>query len=381
MIEKGFKGNLTYKLWLAFLLALTGNGIFHYLHQLQDGLGVTGMGRDISWGYYISNFLYADGLAAATVVLIIPYYLHNFKKFSKVVLFGEWISVAGVVMCVMFVMADMGQPGRAMNIVLHPTPGAVLFWDFNVLMGFLVIMFLIAWNTLRSEQSGFKLPGWVKTLILISIPWAFAMQMIAAFLISGLPGRHLWLTAIMGPRFLASAFASGPAFLIIVFYIIKKATRHETEPEAISLLSKIMLYAMITNIFFYGLEFFTAYYSNIPDHKESLQYLFFGLEGHDQMVPWVRTSAVLGILAVTLLLFTRFRNNENLLAINAMFILISTFIDKGIALIIGGFIPSTLGHVTEYSITLAEFSITLGIWAIGFLLMTIFFKMTLEVRK
>jgi molybdopterin-containing oxidoreductase family membrane subunit len=185
----------------------------------------------------------------------------------------------------------------------------------------------------------------------------------------------------MAPRFLASAFASGPAFLLILFFILKKLARYEVEPEAVSTLAKIMIYGMIINIFFYSLEFFTAFYGNIPDHKETLQYLFFGLDGHDKLAPWVRTSVATGIVAVIFLLFSKVRENESWLIFGAVIIFISTYIDKGLALVIGGFIPSPLGEITEYSITYPEFSISLGIWAVGFFLISVFFKMSIGVRK
>lgn len=381
MIEQGFKGNHIYKIWLVFLGLITANGIYHYLGQLDEGLAITGLSRDISWGFYISNFTFLVGLAASAVMLVIPYYLHHYKQFNKVVLFGEWVAVSTVVMCGLFIMADMGQPGRAFNILLHPTPGSVLFWDMCILTGYIMLNFLIAWNTLRSEKSGLNLPRWLRPLIFLSIPWAIAIHTVTAFLYAGLPGRHLWLTAVMAPRFLASAFASGPAFLLILLYIVKKTVSHKIEDEAISTLSKIMAYGMIANIFLYLMEFFTAFYSNIPDHKETLQYLFFGLDGHDKLVPWVRFSFILGILASIMLLFRKIRNSENLLTLCATMIFISTYIDKGMALIIGGFIPSPMGEITEYSVSYPEFSISLGIWAIGFILITIFFNMTIRVRN
>ncbi|MDH4200636.1 MAG: polysulfide reductase NrfD [Spirochaetia bacterium] len=381
MIENGFKGNLYYKAWLLFLFCIAANGLYHYNRQISEGLGITGMSRDISWGFYVSNFTFLVGIAASAVMLVIPYYIHHYKKFHRAALYGEWLAVAAVTMAGLFIMADMGQPQRAFNILLHPTPSSILFWDMYVLTGYLVINAVIAWVCLRAEKSLLSLPGWVKPLIFLSIPWAIAIHTVTAFLYAGLPGRHLWLTAIMAPRFLASAFASGPAFLLILLFVVKKLSSQVIESEAVATLGKIMLYGMITNIFFYGLEFFTAFYSNIPDHKESLQYLFFGLDGHDKLVPWVRTSLVLGVISVIMLLFSKVRDNENMLIVSALLIFVSTYIDKGMALIIGGFIPSTLGEITEYTITWPELSITLGIWAIGFFLISVFFKMTIQIRK
>lgn len=381
MIEKGFKGNRSYKIWLFILAVVVANGLYWYGRQLSEGLALTGMSRDISWGFYVANFTFLVGLAASAVMLVIPYYLHHFKKFQKVVLYGEWLAVSAVVMCGLFIMADMGQPQRALNILLNPTPHSILFWDMYVLTGYLVLNAIIAVANLNSERSGLALPGWVKPLVFLSIPWAIAIHTVTAFLYAGLPGRHLWLTAIMAPRFLASAFASGPAFLLILLFLVKKFLRQALDGEALELLGKIMLYAMISNLFFFAMEIFTAFYSNVPAHKASLQYLLFGLDGYHKMVPFMWTSIILGLFSVIYLLSPAVRQNEKLLVIGAAMIFISTYLDKGLALIIAGFIPSSLETVTEYTITWPELSISAGIWAIGFFLISVFYNMTARVRE
>jgi molybdopterin-containing oxidoreductase family membrane subunit len=278
-------------------------------------------------------------------------------------------------------MADMGQPQRALNIMLHPTPNSVMFWDMLVLMGYIGLNGIIGWMTISSEKSGLEIPRWVKPLVFLSIPWAVGIHTVTAFLLSGLPGRHLWLTAIMAPRFLASAFASGPAVLLILLYIVKRIGRVEIESEATQTLGRVMLYGMITNIFFYLLEIFTAFYSGIPSHKESLTYLFFGLEGHGKLVPFVWASAFIGIATVLTLLSPKVRQNETVLVTGAALIFVSTYIDKGMALVIGGFVPSGLETITEYTISNTEMFISMGIWAIGLLVVTLLYKMTINIRR
>jgi molybdopterin-containing oxidoreductase family membrane subunit len=381
MIEHGFKGSRGFKLWLFALTAVAANGIYFYTTQLKEGLGVTGMGRDVSWGFYISNFTFFVGVAASAVMLVIPYYLHHYKKFSKVVIYGEWLAVGSVIVAGLFIMADMGQPQRALNIMLHPTPNSVMFWDMLVLMGYIGLNGIIGWMTISSEKSGLEIPRWVKPLVFLSIPWAVGIHTVTAFLLSGLPGRHLWLTAIMAPRFLASAFASGPAVLLILLYIVKRIGRVEIESEATQTLGRVMLYGMITNIFFYLLEIFTAFYSGIPSHKESLTYLFFGLEGHGKLVPFVWASAFIGIATVLTLLSPKVRQNETVLVTGAALIFVSTYIDKGMALVIGGFVPSGLETITEYTISNTEMFISMGIWAIGLLVVTLLYKMTINIRR
>jgi molybdopterin-containing oxidoreductase family membrane subunit len=381
MFERALTGSKTYWTWIAALFAVIAVGVVNYLDQLEQGLTITGLSRDITWGFYIAQFTFFVGVAASAVMMVIPYYLHDYKVFGKIILFGEFLAVASVTMCILFIVADMGQPQRMLNIFLHPTPNSILFWDSLVLFGYLILNIVIGWASLQSERSGIAPPKWVKPLIYLSIPWAFSIHTVTAFLYAGLPARHLWLTAIMAPRFLASAFASGPALLIVLVLIVRRLTKFDPGREPVQALAKIVTYAMIANLFFYGLEFFTAFYSNIPSHMHSLQYLFAGLEGHDKLVPFMWTSVILGFTGILLVAKPSLRQNEPVLFAAMLAIFASTWIDKGLGLVIGGFIPNPLGQITEYTITAPELTISSGIWAIGLLILTVLYKITVGVKK
>ncbi len=380
MIEKALQGNQKYWAWIGFLLTLIGVGFCFYLYQLNVGLGITGMGRDISWGVYIAQFTYLVGVAASAVMLVIPKYLHNYKKYGKVVIFGEFLAIAAVTMCMLFIIVDIGQPARVLNVLLHPTPNSILFWDMIVLNGYLMINVIVGYNSLLADQRDVPPPGWIKPFLYLSIPWAVSIHTVTAFLYAGLPGRHLWLTAIMAPRFLASAFASGPSLLVLLILLVSKITKFDPGRDAIQSLAKTICYAMIINIFFLCMEFFTAFYSNIPGHGHSLQYLFAGLHGHAKLVPWMWSAAVFGISGVFFVLIPSIRKNHALLAVGCALIFASTWIDKGVGLVIGGFIPNPFEVVTEYSPTLAEISISVAIWAIGALVLTVLYKLAVSVR-
>jgi molybdopterin-containing oxidoreductase family membrane subunit len=275
----------------------------------------------------------------------------------------------------------MGQPIRALNMLMHPTPGSVLFWDAAVLNGYLILNIIIGWNVLEAERNGVPTAIWVKPLIYLSIPFAFGIHTVTAFLYCGLPGRGFWLTAILAPRFLASAFAAGPAFIIILSFIIKKVTNFDAGKEAIQTISKIVTYALIANVFFLLCEVFVAFYSKIPEHTAHLKYLFVGLHGHGVLAPWMWTSIALMLIAILLLLIPATRNNEFVLGITCVFVLIGTWIDKGLGLIAGGFVPSPLHHVNEYIPTIKEIFIGLGIYGIGFLILTVLFKIAITIRE
>ncbi len=380
MLEKALKGNRGYGIWVAFLLLLVGTGFYYYLRQLEYGLGITGMSQDVSWGLYIAQFTFLVGVAASAVMLVLPYYLHDFKAFGRITILGEFLAVSAVIMCILFVFVDLGQPQRVMNVFLYPSPTSVLFWDVVVLNGYLLLNIVIGWTVLSAQRQGIPAPGWVKPLIYLSIPWAISIHTVTAFIYAGLPGRSFWLTAIMAPRFLASAFASGPALLILLCLVLKRFARFDAGEKAIDALAKIVTYGLATSIFFVLVELFTAFYGQIPEHVHHFEYLFVGLNGQTMIARSMALAAVLAVGALVLLLIPGVRKREPLLAVACGATFLALWIEKGLGLVVTGFIPSPLGEVTRYSPTGPELAITIGIWALGFLLLTGLYKIFVSVK-
>ncbi|MBM4276062.1 MAG: menaquinol oxidoreductase [Deltaproteobacteria bacterium] len=381
MLENALTGSKRYYTLLGILGGLVLLGFLVYLRQLQFGLGITGMGRDVSWGFYIAQFTYLVGVAASAVMVVLPYYLHNYKAFGRVTILGEFLAVAAVTMCILFIVVDLGRPDRILNVLKYPTPNSVLFWDMIVLNVYLFLNIVIGWVVLESERNEVAPPKWVKPLIYLSIPWAPSIHTVTAFLYAGLPGRGYWLTAIMAPRFLSSAFAAGPALLILLALFVRKYTKFDPGREQIQTLAKIVTYAILVNVFFFFCEVFTVFYSQIPDHMLHFQYLFYGLDGKARLVPWMWFSIVGMTIAAIMMVFPKIRQNETTLALTCGLIIITTYIDKGLGLMTGGFVPNPLEKVTEYWPTAPEAIITLGVWAMGFLILTILYKVAVSVKE
>jgi Ni/Fe-hydrogenase subunit HybB-like protein len=382
MLDKALKGSQTYWGWLIFLLALMGVGFGSYLYQFFEGLRITGMSRDVSWGFYIGQLTYFVGVAASGVMVVLPYYLHDYKAFGRVTILGEFLAVSAIIMCGLFVIVDLGNLPRMLNIMIHPNPTSILFWDMIVLNVYLVLNLLIGWNVLSAERKGVHYPKWVTPLIYISIPWAFSIHTVTAFLYAGIPGRHFWLTAIMAARFLSSAFASGPALLILLCLIVRKVSKFDPGKEQIRTLGGIVTYAFILNMFFLLLEFFTAFYSQIPGHMHSFIYLFWGLEGHGSVLaPWMWASIAFAVVALILLIVPATRRREDTLAVGCAAVIVSTWIDKGFGLVIGGFVPNPFERVFEYWPTVPEVLISVGVWATGFFILTVLYKIVVSVKE
>jgi len=381
MLEKALSGGKQYWAWIAFLFVVIGVGTLCYLRQYSEGLAITGLSRDVSWGFYIAQFTFLVGVAASAVMVVLPYYLHNYKAFGKMTILGEFLAISAVTMCMLFIFVDMGQPFRILNIFLHPTPHSMMFWDSVALGGYLLLNVVISHVTLSAERKSIAPPKWIRPIIILSIPWAVSIHTVTAFLYAGLAARPFWMTAILAPRFLASAFASGPALLILVALLLRRFTKFDAGKEAINKLAVIMTYAMAVNIFFVLMEVFTAMYSNIPEHMMHFEYLFFGLGDKTNLVPFMWTSEILAALALVLLLLPNSRKKHGALVVACVAVFVSIWIDKGMGMIVTGFVPSPLHTVTEYSPTLPEIGITLGVYGVGALIVTGLYKIALSVRK
>ena len=381
MLEAAFKGSKKYWSWLIFLLAIIGVAFACYLYQFQEGLRITGMSRDVSWGFYIAQFTYLVGVAASGVMVALPYYIHDYKAFGRITVLGEFLAIAAVVMCLLFIFVDLGNPVRIMNVIMYPTPRSILFWDMIVLNGYLILNILVGWNVLSAESKGIHYAKWVKVLAYVSIPWAFSIHTVTAFLYAGLPGRHFWLSAIMAARFLSSAFCSGPALLILICLVVRKVSKFDPGKEQIRTLAGIVAYAMLINVFFYLLEVFTVFYSQIPEGMHPYIFLFKGLEGHGRMVPWMWIATFFAALSLILLVVPATRRNEETLVVACVSVIIATWIDKGLSLLIGGFTPNPFNRITDYWPTKPEFMIALGVYAVGALVLTVLFKIAIAVKE
>lgn len=382
MVEKVLKGSPKYYLWLLFLLAIIGYAFIVYVFQLIYGLQMTGLTRNTSWGFYIAQFTYLVGVAAAAVMLVLPATFHHYHPYHRVIVFAEFLAIGAVIMCMLFIVVDMGQPQRVLNIILHPTPNSVMFWDATVLCGYLLLNAVIGWTSLEHESRHVAVPRWVKVLVVISIFWAFSIHTVTAFLYAGLPGRHYWLSAIMAARFLASAFCAGPSILLLALLLLKRLSGFDPGKAVVKSLSITIAYAMGLNMFFYVLELFTAFYSGIPGHAHPIVFIFNGHEGLSVWLNgWMWFAVVLAFASIFLLAIPKFRNNMKILPWALVMLVIASWIDKGLGLLIGGFSPTPYETYEVYTPTFWEVSIGLGIFAVGALVVTLLWKIALEMKR
>ncbi|RJP35124.1 MAG: polysulfide reductase [Candidatus Omnitrophota bacterium] len=371
-IRLSFHGGPWFYAWMAALSILSFVGLRAYSHQLAFGLAVTGMTDQVSWGIYIANFTYLVGMAAAAVMLVIPAYIYKVKEMHNVVIFGELLAVAAIVMCLLFVIVDLGRPDRFWHLIpfigLFNFPISMLSWDVVVLNGYLLINVHICGYLLYMKYLSRKPNAWLyMPFVFLSIIWAISIHTVTAFLYVGLVGRPFWNAAIVAPRFLGSAFTAGPGLMIIAFQIIRRISGYHIGDNALHLLRQIVTVSLLINLFLLGCEVFKEFYSDSL-HVSSSQYLFFGLHGHSALVPWIWTAVIMECIAAVILIVPRL--TQRILWVNVACILsiVGIWIEKGMGLIVPGFLPTPLGEIVEYLPTPNETLICIGIWAFGILL-------------
>jgi molybdopterin-containing oxidoreductase family membrane subunit len=380
-----FQGGRLYYLWLALLATLTVIGAGFYILQLKEGLIITGMSDQVSWGFYIANFTFMVGIAAASVLLVIPSYLFHRDDVKKVVLIGEALAVAAVVTAILLVVVDLARPDRFWHIIpfigKFNLPMSMLAWDVVVLYGYLFlnlfIPFYILYKHYRGQQPSLK---HYFPFIVIAIFWAISIHTVTAFLFSASTARPFWHTALLGPRFIASAFVSGPALIIVSLLIIRKYWDYQIKQAVIDMLAVILMFALYISLFFVAVEWFTDFY-NEAEHAASIRYLYFGLHGYDGLTGWIWTAVVFNVIAVILLSFEKLRRNMRYLVIACSLSFTGIWIEKGMGFVIPGFIPTPIGEIFEFSPTFPEVMITIACWAIGALTFTLLAKAAVAIES
>ena len=383
-INEAVKGNPAYHWWMGALTLVMLLGAYCYSIQLSEGLSVTGMSDRVSWGLYISNFTFLVGVAAAAVMLVLPTYILKDIDFSRAVLIGEGLAVAALIMCLAFVTVDLGSPANAWHLIpfigVFNWPNSMLAWDVIVLNGYLFINLTVPLYILIMKYQGKEpnkkiyIPG-----VMLSVFWAVGIHMVTAFLYAGLPARPFWNNALLGPRFLASAFAAGPALIIIALEIIKKYSEYEISMKTIRKISLVVAVAAQVNLIMLFSELFKEFYAP-THHSSSAIYLFFGLQGKHALMPWIYSSIGMNIVATIILTIHTLRKDLRWMNFALVLLFVAIWIEKGMGLIIPGFIPGPWGEVVEYSPSLIEIGVTLGVWAMGLFIFTILVKAAIPIE-
>ncbi len=372
------KGSTKFYVWMGFLSVLIVGMMYVFYLQNTEGLIVTGMTSQIHDGLYFANLVFLVGVAAGAVTIVFPAYVYHHEGMHKVTVLGEMLAIAAVIMVNLFVLAHMGRPDRLWHMLpfvgIYNFPHSMLGWDVLVLVGYLMLNFICGFYYLYVKYVGGQINRrFFIPLVFITIAWALSIHTVTAFLIATMPARPMWFHSMMPIRFIATAFAAGPCLIILAFLIIRRNTKMWVEDSAISLLATIITWCLGIALFLTMSEIVVEFYAR-TEHANGLYYLMFGLHGLTSLVPWFWSAITLMVVAFVLFLIPAVRNNARLLPIPCVMAFSGIWIEKGMGLIVPGFIPSPIGEVTEYFPTFVEWLMTIGIWAAGFFILTILLK-------
>jgi len=383
-IREMLRGSWRYWAWICLLLAMIAVGGWFYVQQLINGLVVTNMTNQVSWGFYIANFTYLVGIAAAAVMVVIPAYIFHRRDVKDVVLMGEILAIAAVTMAILFVVVDVGRPDRLWHLIpgigIFNFPESMLAWDVLVLNGYLLlnvgISFYIIFCHYRNCEP--KLSRYFP-FVIIGIFLAIGIHTVTAFLYSANTGRPFWSNPLLAPRFIASAFCSGPALMIVGLQLIRAISRYPVPQSVIKQLAIIMTASLQITLFLIGVELFSEFY-NEGEHAASARYLYLGLNGHNALTPWIWTALLMLGAATMIGTIHPLRNSTFFLNIACVLTIIGVWIEKGMGMVVPAYIPSPIGEIYEYTPNFAEIAVSIGIWGLGLLLVTLLVKAALPIE-
>jgi Ni/Fe-hydrogenase subunit HybB-like protein len=378
-------GGWRFYAWMAVLSAVALVGLNAWAHQVVGGMAATNMTDHVSWGLYIGNFTFGVGLAAGAVMMVIPAYLYDDHEMHDVVIVGEILAISAIVVCLAFVIADLGRPDRFWHMVpglgRFNWPVSMLTWDVLVLSGYLLLNLHITGYLVYTRHLGRKPAArWYVPFVFVSIAWAISIHSVTAFLYSGLGGRPFWNTALLAPRFIVTAFVTGPAFVILLLEVVRRRTRFAVPEGPIRTLTAVMRVTVVVNLFMLGSELFTAFYTG-GSHATAVRYLFFGSHGHAALVPWIWSAVALNLGSLSFLYLHKVRGDAGWLRAACVVAFAGIWIEKGMGLIVPGFVPSTLHEMVEYLPSLTEWKVSAGIWALGLMVLTVALKIALPVLE
>ncbi|MFQ5415530.1 MAG: sulfate reduction electron transfer complex DsrMKJOP subunit DsrP [Myxococcota bacterium] len=380
VVSRGTRG---YYAWVGMLLLLMLTGVVAYSNQLQIGLITTNMRDQLSWGFYIGNFAFLVGVAAAAVVLVVPAYVYRWGQLREVVLIAELLSVAAIVMCILFVTVDIGHPERLWHLVpglgTPNFPFSMLIWDILILNCYFAINYFIVTYLLFKRFTGQKYnPAFIMPVVFLSIPLAVGIHTVTAMLFMGLKARAFWHTAILAPRFLSSAFCSGPALLLLIFLVLRRIGKLSIPNTALFRMGELMAYAMAVNLFFLGVEVFTEFYAE-TSHSIHASFQWFGSNGRIDVATYSRLALLFDSLALVGFMVPALRHRLPVLITACGLAICGVFIEKGLGLLLPGMTPDVLGEVYHYNPSINEVTVSIGVWAVGALLFTLMVKVALAI--
>jgi len=238
------------RLLVAVLALVVAWGIFAWTWQVSHGLAVTGLNNHVSWGFYLTNFVFFAGISMAGTLVSAILRLTHAEWRRPITRLAEMITVVALIVVASMVVADMGRPDRLLNVLLHPHLRSPILWDLlsigtyfvgSVLYLYLALVPDLA--ILRDGGVGGRVRGrlysalslrWhgvpeqrrllvraIGVMAVVIVPVAVSVHSVVSW-IFGMTLRSGWNSTIFGPYFVVGAIFSGIAGIVVVMAIFRR---------------------------------------------------------------------------------------------------------------------------------------------------------------
>jgi molybdopterin-containing oxidoreductase family membrane subunit len=392
--------------WFLFLCAVIANGLFFYIRQLIYGLGVTGMGDIVSWGIYISNFVFFVAISLVGSLITAVLYLLNIKWRSPLTRIAEIIAVASIVFAGLIIIVDMGRPDRIFNMFIYGRIQSPIVWDVIVVMTYMTISLLLLYFPLlpgiafcrdrlkdipKWQKRMYKVLaiGWtnkpeqyvvvkkaIAVLSILIIPVALSIHTVTSWLFAT-TFRPGWDSSIFGPYFVAGAFMVGAAGVIAAMYVfVRFYPRYDQYITNMHFDRMGILLVLLSLVYLY----FNINEYMVPGYKmkgEDADYLTELFSGKYAFMFW-SVQLVGMVLPIIFLFFKKFRRPLPIFIISVC-VIVGAWFKRFLIVIptlLHPFLP--MQEVPEkfkvYIPSVAEWSITIASLAGALLIITVFVR-------
>lgn len=381
-------GGTAWRWWLALNAAGFALGVVAFLYGHHHGLAATSMTDQVPWGAYIANFTFFVGMGTAPVMVALPSLVYRRESLRPLLFTAQAVGLTATLVALLFVVVDVERLDRMWHMMpgvgYFNFPQSMLAWDVVVLNGyFFLVAGTLAYSVIARLRGREPSRSVVTVMGIGTALWALGMHTVTAFLYAGFAGRPFWNSAVLAPRFLVSAIATGTAALLLATRAMEEEDGADPLPHDVRrLLERVLSVTLAADLFLLGGQAFVEFYAQ-GSGVTPLRYLLLGLNGHHALVPWAWLGAFLEIAAAvffalpetSLARAERWWKKVPSADVACGGALVGIWFNKGMSLVIPGFVPSQLGEIVEYVPSLVEALVSLGVWCFGFVALSVLLRL------
>ena len=270
-------------------------GAIAYWTQLDEGLGVTGLHQPVSWGFYVTNFVFFIGISHAGTLISAILRLSRAEWRRPITRMAEVITVMVLFIGAGQILVDLGRPDRVLNVIRYGRYQSPLLWDATSISAYLTASILYLYlpmipdiAILRDRLGKRELLytvlalGWtgsarqqkvlnraIAVMAVLVIPIAVSVHSVVSFVFS-MTLQPMWHSTIFGPYFVVGAIFSGIAALIVAMIVFRKAYGLEAylKPIHFRYLGQLLLVMSLLWFYFTFAEYLTGYYGGEPEEMK-----------------------------------------------------------------------------------------------------------------